>query len=72
MSKQNDIDEISKSFNDVSLEDNNYFDIATDLINKTHKKKQERNIWDTSRLKNIAELECDDVGKVGEEIISKI
>jgi hypothetical protein len=49
-----------------------FTDIATDLINKKHDKKQKRNIWEESKWKNIAELENDDVGSVGEEIIEKI
>tara|TARA_Y100001958_G_C21121481_1_gene465448 strand:+ start:158 stop:775 length:618 start_codon:yes stop_codon:yes gene_type:complete len=45
--------------------------LATSIINNKHKLKQERNIWDNSEWKNISELENDDVGGVGEEIINE-
>ena len=45
--------------------------LATLLINNKHTQKQKRNIWDNSEWKNISELENDDVGGVGEEIISQ-
>ena len=44
--------------------------LATDLINKKYEKKQKRDIWDDSNWKNISNLENDDVGGVGEEIIN--
>ena len=43
--------------------------LATELINKKHEAKQKRDIWANSTWKNINELENDDVGGVGEEII---
>ena len=46
--------------------------IATNLINKKYEKKQKRNIWNNIKWKNISELENDDVGSVGEEIIAEI
>jgi hypothetical protein len=46
--------------------------LATNLINKKHEKKQKRNIWVDSKWKNISELENDDVGGVGEEIIDSL
>ena len=46
--------------------------LATDLINKKHIQKQKRDIWTDSEWKNISELENDDVGGVGEEIINKL
>ena len=42
---------------------------VTNLINQKYEKKQKRDIWDNSKWKNISELENDDVGGVGEEII---
>lgn len=42
---------------------------ATDLINKKHTEKQKRDIWSDSEWKNINDLENDDVGSVGEQII---
>tara|TARA_A100001015_G_scaffold312185_1_gene416854 strand:- start:1133 stop:1822 length:690 start_codon:yes stop_codon:yes gene_type:complete len=42
---------------------------AINLINKKHKKKQKRDIWSDSEWKNISDLENDDVGRVGEQII---
>lgn len=50
---------------------NSFTTLATLLINNKHTQKQERNIWDNSEWKNISELENDDVGRVGEEIISQ-
>lgn len=47
-----------------------YTTLATELINIKHAQKEKRNIWGTSKWKNISELENDDVGKVGEEIIN--
>ena len=43
---------------------------ATNLINKKYEKKQKRDIWSESEMKNISKLENDDIGKVGEEIIN--
>lgn len=44
---------------------------ATNLIDKKYKQKQKRNIWSNSKWKHISELENDDVGGVGEEIINE-
>ena len=52
------------------IENNTFTDLATTLINKKHKKKQKRDIWSDSKWKFISELENDDVGRVGEEIIN--
>ena len=46
--------------------------IATDIINSIHQKKVKRDIWSNSKWKNIAELENDDVGKAGEQIINSL
>jgi hypothetical protein len=58
--------------NDKDLkEPNNFTTLATNLINIKHKKKEKRdNIWGNSQWKYISELENDDVGGVGEEIIN--
>jgi hypothetical protein len=37
---------------------------------KKHKNKQKRDIWADSEWKNISDLEIDDIGSVGEEIIN--
>jgi hypothetical protein len=47
-----------------------FSNIVTVLINKNYEKKQRRNIWENSKWKNISELDNDDVGSVGEEIIN--
>lgn len=47
-------------------------DLATDLINKKYQEKEKRNIWANSKWKNISNLENDDVGKVGEQIVGSI
>ena len=44
-------------------------DVACDIINDLHMKKEKRNIWEDSRWKHIAELENDDVGKAGEKMV---
>jgi hypothetical protein len=44
---------------------------AIDIINMVHEKKRKRNIWENSEWKHIADLENDDVGKVGESIIAE-
>ena len=46
--------------------------LATNLVNIKHENKQKRNIWKDCPWKNISELENDDVGSVGEEIINNI
>ena len=46
--------------------------MACDLIKKKHACKQKRNIWGDSKWRLISELENDDVGGVGEEIIETI
>lgn len=48
---------------------NSFTTSATNLVNKKHTKKQKRDIWSDSEWKNISDLENDDVGSVGEEII---
>lgn len=45
--------------------------VATMLINVKHEKKQKRDIWLDSQWKCISDLENDDVGGVGERIISE-
>ena len=49
---------------------NSFTTSATDLINKKYIQKQKRNIWGACKWKNISELENDDVGGVGEEMIN--
>ena len=51
---------------------NSFTELATNLINDKYKQKQKRNIWEDSDWKNISELENDDVGGVGEEIINEL
>ena len=51
---------------------NSFTILATDLINKKHIQKQKRDIWSNSEQKNISEIENDDVGGVGEEIINEL
>lgn len=53
-------------------ETNSFTTLATNLINNQYIKKQKRDIWGDSKWKNISELENDDVGGVGEEIINTI
>jgi len=48
---------------------NSMTEVAITLINNKHIQKQKRDIWETSPWKYISELENDDVGGVGEEII---
>ena len=47
-------------------------DIIIDIINNKKNKKQERDIWEHSNWRSISELENDDVGKAGEEIIQEL
>jgi len=48
--------------------------LAKDLIDKKHTQKQKRDIWNDGdcEWKNISELENDDVGGVGEEIMNEL
>lgn len=55
--------------NQTEILEESLTEIATKLINKKHDAKQKRDIWGESQWKHISELENDDVGKVGEEII---
>ena len=55
---------------DLEISNISFASLATELIDKQHAKKQTRDIWGNSKWKNINELENDDVGKVGEEIIN--
>lgn len=57
--------------NSSGAEPKTFSTIATNLINEKHNKKQKRDIWWNSKWKNISELENDDVGSVGEEIINE-
>tara|TARA_A100001011_G_scaffold323285_3_gene345134 strand:+ start:3136 stop:3780 length:645 start_codon:yes stop_codon:yes gene_type:complete len=47
-----------------------FTNLATNIINNMYSKKMKRNIWENSKWKHIADLENDDVGKLGEEIIN--
>jgi hypothetical protein len=60
-----------KTVEETNKETNSFTTVATNLINEKHKKKQKRDIWSNSKWKNISELENDDVGNVGEEIINE-
>ena len=51
--------------------ENSLTKLATNLINKKYENKQKRDIWSESKWKFISELENDDVGGVGEEIIDR-
>ena len=44
----------------------NMMNLFTNILEKKYQEKQKRNIWENSPWKHIAELENDDVGKVGE------
>ena len=46
--------------------------IFTEVLETQYEKKIKRNIWEDSKWKHIAELENDDVGKVGEETIQRL
>ena len=48
-----------------------FTDITLDIIEKIYEQKIKRNIWGNSDWKHIADLENDDVGKCGEQIINK-
>ena len=45
--------------------------VASNIINAIFDKKQKRNIWENSEWAHIADLENDDVGKAGENIINE-
>ena len=60
----------SKHSKDIQ-EPNSFTTLATDIINNKHTQKQNRDIWSNSKWKKISELENDDVGGVGEEIINE-
>ena len=45
--------------------------IFLNVLENKYNQKQNRNIWENSPWKHIAELENDDVGKVGETTIHK-
>ena len=66
-------DNLTELFSEMSVEpevvEKTFLDHATDLINKKHEIKQKRDIWCDSKWRKISELENDDVGGVGEEII---
>ena len=51
-------------------ENHTFTTLATSLINEKFKSKQQRDIWEDSKWRFISELENDDVGSVGEEIIN--
>jgi hypothetical protein len=46
--------------------------ILISTIEKQFEKKGKRNIWENSPRKHIAELECDDVGRIGENVVQGI
>ena len=47
-------------------------DLLKNVIEVQHQKRQTRDIWKDSEFKYIAELENDDVGKIGESYIQTI
>jgi len=67
MASEQTTSEIENNDNQVP---NSLTTFATNLINKKYTQKQKRDIWGNSEWKNISELENDDVGGVGEEIIN--
>ncbi len=71
-----DIKEIDTTIETTGLEQvlakHDFANIATEMINAMHQKKQKRDIWSKSKWKHIADLENDDVGKVGEQIINEL
>lgn len=68
------VEQQAKTENDdkYNQNSNSFTTVATSLINKKHTQKQKRDIWGNSKWKNISELENDDVGGVGEEIINEL
>jgi len=56
----------------TNVNQSGFINIAIELINKKYEKKQKRDIWEDSKWRHIAELENDDVGGVGEEIINNL
>lgn len=42
------------------------------IVRLQHEKKQKRDIWKNSRWKYVSNLDCDDVGKIGEYMIGKL
>tara|TARA_E500000178_G_C16981151_1_gene735857 strand:- start:848 stop:1660 length:813 start_codon:yes stop_codon:yes gene_type:complete len=65
-----DADYCKDDENEEEIDEISLTSLARKLINKKHAEKQKRDIWNNSKWKNISELENDDVGKVGEEIIN--
>jgi len=49
-----------------------FIPFVIDIINSKYEEKSKRDIWEDSEWKYIAQLENDDVGKVGETIIDTI
>ena len=58
----------SESYEKTAEEFKNIF---INVLENKYNQKQNRNIWENSSWKHIAELENDDVGKVGESTIHK-
>ena len=50
----------------------NPYDLLVVCINNKCMKKKERNIWKNSKYEKIDDLCCDDVGKLGEDLIIKL
>tara|TARA_B100000035_G_scaffold311087_1_gene320024 strand:- start:250 stop:1011 length:762 start_codon:yes stop_codon:yes gene_type:complete len=69
--KQLELAESSTDKKELNEENNSFITLATKLIKNKYLKKQKRNIWAYSKWKDISELENDDVGSVGEEIINE-
>lgn len=49
-----------------------YTRLATDIVNAKYQEKRRRDIWENSEWKHISDLENDDVGRVGEDIINTL
>ena len=47
-------------------------DLVIETINKQEEKENEKNIWENSKYKKLHKLQSNNVGKIGEIVISKI
>lgn len=80
MNDNSSLDIITKGIESLGIETDNIYNedansfttIATNIINKKHNQKVKRDIWGNSKWKHISDLENDDVGRVGEEIINEL
>lgn len=72
ISDTNNIEKDHNNMTDVNVTSPVCIDIATNIIDFKFSEKQKRNIWGDSKWKNIADMENDDVGGAGEQIISAL